>query len=92
MLDKLRINFPTRNYTRLVKTSNQDVLPGCLEELNDFVKEEDAIILEPHTRRLDGNLSNIENGFLFDNSTEEITIPDISAPIDETQEAYRGAT
>ena len=83
MLDKLRINFPTRNYTRSVKTSNQDVLPGCLEELNDLVKEEDAIILEPHTRRLDGNLSNIENGFLFDNSTEEITIPEYQHTIDE---------
>jgi hypothetical protein len=37
MLDKLREEFPDRNYTRSVSTTNQDVIPTCLEELTDVM-------------------------------------------------------
>jgi len=92
ILDKLREEFSERDYTRSVKTTNQDVIPACLEELNNLVKEEDAIIIEPHTDKLHDRLSEIKGGFLFDPTNEvlsniegkeEITIPQYQKTIDD---------
>jgi hypothetical protein len=92
ILDKLREEFSGRNYSRSVNTTNQNVIPTCLEELNNAVKDEDAVILEPHTDKLHDKLSNKQDGFLFDRTNEvlsnmegkeEISIPQYQKTIDD---------
>jgi DNA topoisomerase VI subunit B len=58
-----------RNYNRSVDIPKY-VIPGPLEKLNDIVEEKSTTILEKPREKLQKQLSNINNGFLFDRTNK----------------------
>jgi hypothetical protein len=65
IVQKLRDRFDTRNYNRAVDIPEY-VMPKCLEYLTKEIKEKGIAILKPHRKKLQGRLSDIGPGFLFD--------------------------
>ena len=64
IIEKLREQFPTRDYTRSVNIPEY-VIPGSLQLFNDKVKEKGIAVAKVRLDKLQDNLSNI-SGFLFD--------------------------
>jgi hypothetical protein len=59
---KLQERFPTRNYNRAIDVPEY-VIPDCVEELNDVVRERTAFILKEETAKIEKRFSN-NPGFL----------------------------
>jgi hypothetical protein len=72
ILDKLEERFPTRNYNRAIDVPEY-VIPDCVVELNDIVREKATYILKEERSRIQKRFSN-NSGFL------DVTIYDKSIP------------
>ena len=73
ILDKLEEKFPTRNYNRAVDIPEY-VIPDCVVELNDIVREKATYILKEERSRIQKKFSN-NRGFL-DVTKFDKAIPD----------------
>lgn len=65
IIQKLRDQFDKRNYNRAVDIPEY-VMPGCLESLNDRIKERGIAVFKKRRAELQNILSDIGPGFLFD--------------------------
>jgi hypothetical protein len=73
ILDKLEEKFPTRNYNRAIDIPEY-VIPDCVVELNDIVREKATYILKEERSRMQNRFSN-NRGFL-DVTKYDKSIPD----------------
>jgi hypothetical protein len=73
ILDKLEEKFPTRNYNRAIDIPEY-VIPDCVVELNDIVREKAIYILKEERSRMQNRFSN-NKGFL-DVTRYDKSIPD----------------
>jgi Protein of unknown function C-terminus (DUF2399) len=73
ILDKLEEKFPTRNYNRAIDIPEY-VIPDCVVELNEIVREKATYILKEERSRIQKRFSN-NRGFL-DVTKYDKSIPD----------------
>ena len=73
ILFKLQKRFPTRNYNRAIDIPEY-VIPDCVEELNDIIREKAVLILKEERAKMEKRFSN-NHGFLEVNTYDK-SIPE----------------
>jgi hypothetical protein len=71
IVQKLRDRFDTRNYNRAVDVPEY-IIPKYLESLTEEIKEKSTAILKQRRKKLQGRLSDIGPGFLFDRTDKAL--------------------